>query len=188
MEQFKTIKNIRGKLYLSLLLLFVFSACYGDKGVNPYQSAIDEFNAASGFNAKLVDDTGVVNSAKRTQYYPPDYPGVDDWFAAEISGQLVILGGLPGQSAFYSILKTYNQSGGYRNLYWEMLQVKPHPVFGYRNFLGVYETNYTMHVALSKCLANPQWGEGNQWQLYIADYHNGLNKFAEITLDSVAVR
>src|SRR5580765_2919171 len=121
------------KLFLSLLFIALFINSCSDpvSQVNPRQQELEEFNTVSGFDAVLIDDTGTVNSAKRTQQ-SVDYPGVDDWFAVEVNANRMVLGGLPGQSAFYSILATYDSSGGNREAYWKLLQVKPHPVFGYR--------------------------------------------------------
>lgn len=181
--------NYQTKKFFLLLLLVVFSvSSCSDESVNstvdPYESQLDEFNNSSGFNAALVEDTAIVGTARRGQGHG-DYPGVDDWFAVEIDFGMVVLGGLPGQSAFYSILETYNISGGNKEAYWKLLQVKPHPVFGYRPYLGAYEIKKDIHAAISRTLANPQYGEGGGWQLYIAHYDSSLHKFSEITLDTL---
>lgn len=177
------------KLILScFFVLIFFSSCSDDVSnpvINPYEQQLIEFNNASGFNAVFVSDAAIVDSAKNFQGHG-EYPGVDDWFAVEIDMGRVVLGGLPGQSAFYSILQTYYLSGGIKEAYWKMLQVKPHPVFGYRSLLGCFQINYRIHVAISKTLANPQYGAGGGWQLYIPDYSTSLTKFAEITLDTLS--
>ncbi|HRE39965.1 MAG TPA: hypothetical protein PLG90_01435 [Ignavibacteria bacterium] len=177
------------KLFLSVLFVSLFFFSCTDNNVypvNPYLEELEEFNSASGFNAILIDDTASVNSAKRFQGHG-DYPGVDDWFAVEIKFGMVMLGGLPGQSAFYSIIKTYEESGGNKESYWKLVQVKPHPVFGYRPNLGVYQNNQKIKAAISKTLANPQFGSGGGWQIYISNYDSALTKFAEITLSDSLV-
>lgn len=175
------------KKYFCILvfcLLSILNTSCSDEIANatdPYKAQLEEFNSASGFDAVIVDDTAVVNTAKRNQGYG-DYPGVDDWFGVEIEFGRVVLGGLPGQSAFYSIIKTYEESGGNKESYWKLLQVKPHPVFGYRPYVGCYQTNEKIHAAISKTLSNPQWGEGGAWQIFITNYSSALTKFSEITL------
>ncbi|HCN38286.1 MAG: hypothetical protein IAE65_08595 [Ignavibacteria bacterium] len=177
------------KIFLPLIFISIFFYSCSEKIIfpdNPYLDELEEFNSLSGFNAILIDDTASVNSAKRFQGHG-DYPGVDDWFAVEINYGMVVLGGLPGQSAFYSIIKTYENSGGNKERYWKLLQVKPHPVFGYRPTLGVYQNNQKIRVAISKTLANSEYGEGGGWQLYISNYTTSLNRFAEISLSDTLV-
>lgn len=172
-------------LTFSIFILFLNGCSDPVTPVNPYQQQLDQFNQSSGFNAILVTDSAAVAEAKGSQG-SGEYPGVDDWFAVEIDFGNVVLGGLPGQSAFYSILETYYLSGGNKEAYWKMLQVKPHPMFGYRKFLGCFQINQKIHAAISKTLANPQYGVGGGWQLYINNYTTTLTQFAEITLDSTA--
>lgn len=174
------------KYFLSFLFIVVLFVSCSDESVNqvnPYQTLLEEFNGSSGFNAVLINDSAIVATAKAGQGHG-DYPGVDDWFAVEINFGMVVLGGLPGQSAFYSILDTYNKSRGNKEAYWKLLQVKPHPVFGYRPYVGCYELNQKINTAISKTLANPKYGEGGGWQLYIHNYDSSLTKFTEITLDT----
>lgn len=48
--------------------------------------------------------------------------------------------------------------------YWESLQVKAHPQFGYKTMVGVFDIkNDTILVAISKTLSNPQFGDGGVW-------------------------
>lgn len=175
------------KFYFFAVLFL--SSCYDDSvtQVDPHGELLNEFNSESGFDAIIISDTGVVNSAKNWQGHG-DYPGIDDWFAVQITFGPIVLGGLPGQSAFYSILKTYELSGGQAPAYWKLLQVKPHPVFGYRHLLGCFQVNRTINAAVSKTLANPQFGEGGGWQLYILNYDSSLTKFSEITLDTTSFK
>ncbi len=178
------------KKYLLFFFFFLFTivACH-DKSTNPenpYQILLTEFNDNSGFHAVFVNDTGLVSEVKSWQG-EGDYPGVDDWFAVNINTGSVVLGGLPGQSAFYSILKTYTLSKGNIEKYWKMLQVKPHAQFGYRPIIGSYVVNFSTNVVISKTLANPQFGEGGGWQLYIRGYDSVLTKFAETPLDTNSV-
>jgi len=173
------------KRYFLLFFVFfvVITSCSDDAvtPVNHYQQLLVEFNASSGFNAVLITDNAILDSVRSFQG-KGDYPGVDDWFAVHLNQGMVLLAGLPGQTAFYSILETYNTSHGNKELYWKSLQVKPHPIYGYRTLLGCFQTNQEIHAAVSKTLTNTQYGDGGAWQVYVIDYQTTLNMFSEIQL------
>jgi hypothetical protein len=66
----------------------------------------------------------------------------------------MIYGMLPGQTPFYTDQATVDAGKeSYKTLY-SLLQIRPHPVYGYRTQLGRYEVLTDMNVASGKCLAN----------------------------------
>ncbi|HEX2787315.1 MAG TPA: hypothetical protein VHP32_05355 [Ignavibacteria bacterium] len=177
------------KLLLPFLLVVVFVYSCNNNGVGPentYYWELIEFNRVSDFNAHLIDDTAVVNHAKSGQGHG-SYPGVDNWFSVRIDSGEAVWGGLPGQSQFYSIVATIDSSKGEKVAYWMLLQVKQNPVFGYRKYVGGYRLNKTINAAISKTLANPQYGNGGGWQIFIENFSHDLIKFNEITLKDTSV-
>jgi hypothetical protein len=68
--------------------------------------------------------------------------------------------------------------------YWESLQVKAHPEFGYRAMVGVFDIkNDSIVVAISKTLANPQYGAGGAWQIYVGNFDEVL-----LVLDTIYLK
>lgn len=136
-------------------------------------SLIFQFRSQTGINAVTVTDTSVLNTARRWQGQG-NYPGVDNWVTAKIPNNICLYGGLPGQSAFYSVSKTVKDADTLQVNYWKSLQVEANPKFGYRPWVGVFTVKDTLVVALAKTLANPQFGKGGAWQLYVKDYAKSL--------------
>jgi filamentous hemagglutinin len=111
-----------------------------------------------------------------------DYPGVDEWATATIPAGLNLYGGLPGQSEYYTIAQTLIDADTMETAYWESLQVKAHPTFGYRPDVGIFDLNTTTTVAISRTLANPQYGKGEAWQVYMENYKTGLTALNTVSL------
>lgn len=120
-----------------------------------------------------VVDTSLLNEVESWQE-KGDYPGVDNWAKVKIPNQIDLFGGLPGQSEFYTIGKTLIESDTLKVQYWESLQVKENPQFGYRTMVGVFEFQDSLLVAIAKTLANPQYGSGGAWQIYVENYNEVL--------------
>ena len=136
-------------------------------------SLIFEFRKQCDIDAKAVIDTSVLNTARRWQGQG-NYPGVDYWVTAKIPNHIKLYGGLPGQSAFYSVSNTVRLADTLQTVYWKSLQVQENPTFGYRPWVGVFEVKDTLIVAIAKTQANPQFGKGGAWQLYVKDYVKSL--------------
>ncbi len=132
-----------------------------------------EFRKQSGIDAEAFSDTSVLNTARRWQGQG-EYPGVDYWVTAKIPNHIKLYGGLPGQSAFYSVSNTVRAADTLQTIYWKSLQVQENPKFGYRPWVGVFEVKDSLIVAIAKTLANPQFGKGGAWQLYVKDYVKSL--------------
>jgi hypothetical protein len=104
------------------------------------------------------------------------YPGTDSWVICELPDSTVLLGGLPGQTEFYTLPQTLENSNFSKNIYWTSLQVMAHPQFGYRSEIGEFILKGKQKAAISKTLANPQFGPGGAWQIYLPNYQSSLLK------------
>ena len=72
-----------------------------------------------------------------------------------------------------------------------LLQVRPHPIYGYRTQLGKYEVLADMYVAAGKALANKEifidgktedLGNGDGFQYLVLDYKESLKLLEQIDL------
>jgi hypothetical protein len=158
-------------IYL-LAISMVFISC--EKNMSDPQpvtnEVVDAFISETGLGAVYYVDTTLLNTVLSWQGQG-DYPGVDDWTTAKIPGYFDLYGGLPGQSEYYSISQTITDTDTIMVDYWESLQVKAHPQFGYRSMVGVFDIkNDSIVVVISKTLANPQYGAGGGWQIYVGNF------------------
>jgi hypothetical protein len=85
-----------------------------------------------------------------------------------------IYGGLPGQTSWYTNLFSVEASGLSRSKLFQGIQVQPHPEFGYRPQIGVYELLEDVTVAEGKALANIQYGAGGYHQYFLEQYSGKL--------------
>ena len=145
-------------------------------------SLLPEFRKISGIQAIEAVDDSLLIKAKRWQG-SGNYPGVDDWQVFEIPAQTRLYGGLPGQSEFYSIEQSLKAVNNNKVKYWESLQVAPNPTFGFRPKVGEFLLNTSTKVAVSITLANPQFGKGGAWQVFVIDFKDKLTKIKEIILE-----
>lgn len=60
--------------------------------------------------------------------------------------------------------------------------MKANPEFGYRPMVGVFDIKDSIVVAISKTLANLQYGAGGGWQIYVEDFTTDLVVFDTIYL------
>ncbi|MFC2097010.1 hypothetical protein ACFLSI_01620 [Bacteroidota bacterium] len=166
-------KNLK-LIYLLIISVFLFSC---EKNGNEPEvitnEIIESFCFETGIEAVYVIDTSLLSTVMSWQG-SGDYPGVDDWATAKIPNNFNLYGGLPGQSEYYSIDLTIIDADTIKVDYWESLQVKAHPEFGYRPMVGVFYLKDTIVVAISKTLANPQYGEGGAWQIYVEHFTEDL--------------
>ena len=77
------------------------------------------------------------------------YPGVDKWREIELKNGTKVIGGLPGQSEFYTTQRGFFRTNGIKTELWEGLQVKASPQFGYRPQVGVYKVISNSEAAFS---------------------------------------
>ncbi len=98
----------------------------------------------------------------------------DEWAIEMIPAGTKVFGGIPGQSAYYTTEKTLINSDFSRESLFKSLQVSPHPVFGYREQMGVYEVTKDIYVPSGIVRENPTLGSGGGVQFFIKDYKNNL--------------
>ncbi len=110
-----------------------------------------------------------------------NYPGVDNWRNIVLNEGKYVVGGLPGQSNYYTTLNGLRRSGLNTEKLWQGLQVSPHPQFGYRNSVGIYRVPSRTNAAFGTTYANPQFGLGGLPQIYIPNYSH-LTLIKSITL------
>lgn len=175
------LKKTLGKYHLCLFAFLVLSltACQENELVT--NAVIEAFKADTGIDAVWVSDTTLLNTVKGWQG-SGDYPGVDEWAIATIPAGLDLYGGLPGQSEYYTIAETLTEADTMKVAYWESLQVKAHPTFGYRSDVGIFDVNATTTVAIARTLANPQYGAGGAWQIYVENFGTDLTALDTIAL------
>jgi hypothetical protein len=102
-----------------------------------------------------------------------------------------IYGMLPGQSVFYTDKATLDLGqGSYKRLY-NLMQIRPHPVYGYRTKAGKYRVLEDIYVAAGLCQANSTIivdgktenpGEGGGYQYVVFDYTSRLILLEETIL------
>ncbi len=157
-----------------MFLTFLYS-CKKEKLEHPilFNETLESFYTETGIKALYVLDTSLLNAVKSWQG-KGDYPGVDNWTTAKIPHDFDLYGGLPGQSAYYTIDQTLIASDTMKVAYWKSLQVKENVQFGYRPMVGVFDIRDSLIVAISKTLANPQYGAGGGWQIYVEDFSTDL--------------
>ncbi|MGF7232849.1 hypothetical protein [Arachidicoccus sp.] len=100
------------------------------------------------------------------------YTGVDNWRNITLGEGKYIVGGLPGQSNFYTTLGGLERSGYDHVKLFEGLQIAPHPQLGYRTMVGVYQASEDIPAAFGNTYANPQFGGGGLPQIFIPNYSN----------------
>ena len=178
-------KYILKPIYFALLVVII-SSCDKDSVAPPptTNEVIEEFRAETGLAATYVIDTRLLENAKGEQGNA-EYPGVDNWATAKIPIDIVLFGGLPGRSTFYTIRNTVIDADTIQRAYWEMLQVKEDTARHYRKMVGLFKVkgNDPIIVAISKVTENFMYGAGGAWQIYVEDYGDVL-----IVEDAICLR
>lgn len=132
---------------------------------------------------KVVSNVEKVNSAKLAKAWQGEgaYPGVDNWRNIILGDGKYVVGGLPGQSNYYTTLSGLSRSSLNKDKLFQGLQVSKHPQFGYRGSVGIYKVNGNTPAAFGTTYANPQFGAGGLPQIFIPDY-SGLRLIKTIPL------
>ena len=108
----------------------------------------------------------------------------DQWQLGPLKQGDQVYGGIPGQSSYYTSRKTLDNSNLDREQLFQSLQVTPHPEFGYRPKVGVYELQRDLpRVPYGKVRANPDKGVGEGDQFWIRNYEKDLKLVDEIDLN-----
>lgn len=165
-------KLVPGLLVMALLLSVVMSGCSQTQDITE-----QDRQAITAAAISYQTEGGVYNA--------------DSYEVVKLTKGDIVYGMLPGQSVFYEDQATVDMAkGSYKTLY-SLLQIRPHPVYGYRTKLGKYEVVEDMYVAAGKCLANKTitvdgktetLGDGGGFQYVIFDYESKLKLLEEIDL------
>jgi hypothetical protein len=94
----------------------------------------------------------------------------DKWIMVELKQGDIVYGGLPGQSSYYTDFDTIFASEGQEAVLNQNLQVKPHPIYGYRKNIGQYEVSQDMRVLFGITSANSKLGGGMANQFFLNNY------------------
>ncbi len=140
----------RGLASLPLTGLSLYGLGYGIK--NLYHRSLSSAEMASSWQGKGY------------------YTGVDNWKNINLNDGKLIVGGLPGQSNYYTTISGLNRSGFDAAKLFEGLQVMKHSEFGYRGYVGIYKVTGKTQAAFGTTYANKQFGSGGLPQIFIKDY------------------
>jgi hypothetical protein len=138
----------------------------------------------------VMEKQAIIDKAVSYQTEGSTY-SADSYQAVKLKKGNIIYGMLPGQSVFYTDQGTVDKGqGSYKTLY-SLLQIRPHPVYGYRTKLGKYEVTEDVYVAAGNCLANKKitvegkpedLGEGGGYQYVVFDFAAKLKMLEEADL------
>ncbi|WP_407274795.1 hemagglutinin repeat-containing protein [Dickeya ananatis] len=106
----------------------------------------------------------------------------DEWGTVTLPAGSRVYGGIPGQSSYYTSWDTLLDAGFSRESIFKSLQVLPHPEFGYRPQMGIYEVVNDITIPSGQVMANPLLGPGGGTQYFIKDYGNQLKLIDKIDL------
>jgi hypothetical protein len=129
----------------------------------------------------------------RTIHYQTegDVYHADSYEVVKLKKGDIIYGMLPGQSVFYTDEATLKAGDGSYQTMYRLLQIRPHPVYGYRTNVGKYELLEDAYMTAGVCRANRQitvdgkaenLGDGGGYQYVVFDFSNKLKLLEEITL------
>ncbi|GLQ51349.1 hypothetical protein ACFFJT_09100 [Dyella flava] len=106
----------------------------------------------------------------------------DNWTMTTLPKGSLVYGGLPGQSAYYTTEQTLLDGNFDSATIFDSLQVAPHPEFGYRPEMGVYQVLEDTQVPTGQALANPGIGSGGAQQFFFGNYGTQLQLINQIPL------
>ncbi|MCA5919645.1 VENN motif pre-toxin domain-containing protein, partial [Pectobacterium brasiliense] len=106
----------------------------------------------------------------------------DEWGMVTLPAGSRVYGGIPGQSSYYTSWDTLLDAGFSRESIFKNLQVSPHPEFGYRPQMGIYEITSDIRIPSGQVMANPLLGPGGATQYFIKDYNSQLKLIDKIDL------
>jgi RHS repeat-associated protein len=99
----------------------------------------------------------------------------DDWSNIVLKKGMIIYGGIPSQSGFYTDMATVASANGSQEQLWGKLQVMKNSRHGYRKAVQPYVVKKDTCVAIGRALANTDYGDGGGTQYYAADYKTVLS-------------
>jgi filamentous hemagglutinin len=111
------------------------------------------------------------------------YPGIDRFRDIMLKKGTVVLGGYPGQSAFYTTMSALRRSGQSAAKLFGGLQVRFHESHGYRARVAAYEVIEDTPAAIGLALANSRHGLGRYPQIVVPSFATTLRRIDDFPLD-----
>lgn len=97
-----------------------------------------------------------------------DYPGVDDYQDVILYPGQLLVRGEPNGTQYFSNFNAFIMAAEDAEEFFEGLQVRKHPQYGYRSAVQLFMVQKeNIMAAYSLTLANPQFGEGGSAQYFI---------------------
>ena len=97
----------------------------------------------------------------------------------------ILYRGEPNGTEYFTTLDAVEGSGRNATTLFEGLQVKPHPIYGFRGQVSGYRFTKTVTVGYGQALANPQFGSGGLDQFYIPNVQKLIDKGILVLVDTI---
>ena len=107
-----------------------------------------------------------------------DYPGIDDYVDVNMHKGDILYRGEPNGTEYFTTLDAIEDSGRNATTLFEGLQVKPHPISGYK-------FTKTVTVGYCQALANPQFGTGGLEQFYVPNVQKLIDKGILVLVETI---
>ena len=114
-----------------------------------------------------------------------DYPGVDNYVDMNMHKGDILYRGEPNGTEYFTTLDAVEGSGRNATTLFEGLQVKPHPIYGFRGQVSGYQFTKTVTVGYGQALANPQFGSGGLDQFYVPNVQKLIDKGILVLVDTI---
>ena len=114
-----------------------------------------------------------------------DYPGVDNYVDMNMHKGDILYRGEPNGTEYFTTLDAVEGSGRNATTLFEGLQVKPHPIYGFRGQVSGYQFTKTVTVGYGQALANPQFGSGGLDQFYVPNVQKLIDKGILFLVDTI---
>ena len=142
---------------------------------------------SGGIMGSIVGGLQFKSPAKTAQSWQgkDDYPGVDDYVDMNMHKGDILYRGEPNGTEYFTTLDAVEGSGRNATTLFEGLQVKPHPIYGFRGQVSGYRFTKTVTVGYGQALANPQFGSGGLDQFYIPNVQKLIDKGILVLVDTI---
>ena len=114
-----------------------------------------------------------------------DYPGIDDYVDVNMHKGDILYRGEPNGTEYFTTLDAIEDSGRNATTLFEGLQVKPHPIYGFRGQVSGYKFTKTVTVEYGQALANPQFGTGGLEQFYVPNVQKLIDKGILVLVETI---
>jgi hypothetical protein len=170
---------------IAILLTTIYGVSFGQ--ANTYKKAeidsiISLFRNQTGIRALAYKDTILVHEAIKNQLSVSSKKQ-DKWVSVKIPKNAMIYGALPGSSPFFTTSKTLKEADSLLIKFWKSLQVESNQIYGYRPWVGEFRIKDTIKVAITMTQANPQFGKGGAWQIFVKEHEKNL-----VLMDTIKLR